>query len=606
MLGLIPKTLRGKILFVCISLFVISLALVATINYQIVSSQMESSILDNSDKELRSNVRSIETWVKSSSLLLEAASSHVTANAEESLSALIQLASSGNFDMSYMAWSDGSFLSHNGWVPPHDYDARTRMWFKEAQSKGKSILTTPYVDAASGSLIVTVATPVIVDGTTKGVVAGDIMITSVINTVTAIKPTPHSFAFLSTNGETLIAHPDSKLTLKPITDLDSELTSESISRLSKNEAWENFEIQGRVVRLKTSNIPGTSWQLTLAIDDEEITAALNTVVVSSTASVFAITLIVSIFLSIWLTRSFVGLLQVRDALEEISTGNGDLTKRLVAHGEDEVAQIATAFNRFVAKLEGILLTIRDTSMSVGSAAVQITQSSQDLSGRTESTASSLQQASASLEELTSTVNQTAESSREAQRLSEESSELAVQGGSVVTELVTTMSEIEAASRQINEIVSLVDSIAFQTNLLALNASVEAARAGEHGRGFAVVASEVRNLAGRCADAAKQIKILVETSAGKTSSGSLLAKNAGESMDEIVSSVTRVVSVLSEISAATYEQSQGIGQINIAVAELDRVTQQNAAQSGQFVDTAASLNDQTKTLKQALDNFTMSK
>lgn len=603
--GLIPSTLKGKILTACVSALVLSLAGVATINYKIVEHYMEQTNLEDTNRELSSNARTIETWVKTNASMMEAAGVQ-TAKADDPKSALIQLSESADLDLSYLGLQNGHMTAHrDDWVPPAGYDPRSRGWYKDAVKKGSTVLTAPYADASSGELIVTLAAPVKGEQGFVGVIGGDILITTVIDDVRKIKPTPSSFAFLSTNGETLIAHPDSELTLKPVTEISKELTPELIGKLSSSADWSLHEIGGKSMRLKTSKIPGTDWELTLAIDEKEQTAGLRAVIMVSLGAVAGITILVSILLSLWLNRSFIGLQKVRNALEEISSGDGDLTKRLYSQGEDEVAQIAKAFNTFVEKLEGILLDIRDTTLSIGSAAIQITESSQDLSGRTESTAASLQQASASLEELTSTVNQTAESSKEANKLSEESSKLAVQGGSVVQQLAQTMAEIETASRQISEIVSMVDGIAFQTNLLALNASVEAARAGEHGKGFSVVASEVRNLAGRCADAAKEIKNLVQASAVKTESGSTLAKNAGKSMSEIVTSVDRVVDVLSEISAATQEQSQGIGQINIAVAELDRVTQQNSAQSGQFVETAAMLNEQTDALKAALNNFTLS-
>ncbi|WP_420130818.1 methyl-accepting chemotaxis protein [Pseudomonas putida] len=253
----------------------------------------------------------------------------------------------------------------------------------------------------------------------------------------------------------------------------------------------------------------------------------------------------------------------------------------------------------------MLILIKQTSQSVGNDAVDISSRSQELSARTESTAASLQQASASLEELTSTVTHTAESSREANKLSVESARMASQGGVVVDNLVATMDDIADSALKINEIINLVNGVAFQTNILALNASVEAARAGESGRGFAVVAQEVRNLAERSADAAKQIKELVDASTLKTQTGSAMAKTAGASMKEIVASVERVVEVLSEINAATNEQSQGISQINIAVAELDHMTQKNSSESNENRDVAISMNHQVNSLNEAVSQFTLS-
>jgi methyl-accepting chemotaxis protein len=214
----------------------------------------------------------------------------------------------------------------------------------------------------------------------------------------------------------------------------------------------------------------------------------------------------------------------------------------------------------------------------------------------------LQETSASMEQLTSTVEHTAASSREANQLSLSASEVASQGGEVVSRVVHTMDEIDASSRQIAEIVSVMDGIAFQTNLLALNASVEAARAGEQGRGFAVVAGEVRQLASRSAQAARQIKELIGTSTTRIQAGAELVQAAGKTMDEIVASVARVTGVLGEISAATKEQSQGIGQVNQAVAELDHMTQQNAAMVEESSAAADRLKEQSLRLSEVVGAF----
>ncbi|QEA38457.1 hypothetical protein FGL86_04760 [Pistricoccus aurantiacus] len=286
------------------------------------------------------------------------------------------------------------------------------------------------------------------------------------------------------------------------------------------------------------------------------------------------------------------------------SGDGDLAQRLPVKGRNETAELATQFNAFADKINDVLLDVRESSEYVRVAASEIAMGGQDLSGRTETAASNIQETSASMEQLTSTVEHTAQSSRQANQLAESASDVASRGGEAVSRVVQTMDEIETSSKQIAEIVTVMDSIAFQTNLLALNASVEAARAGEQGRGFAVVAGEVRQLASRSADAARQIKQLIDTSSDKTRAGAELVRNAGATMDEIVASVARVTDVLGEISAATNEQSQGIGQVNEAVAELDRMTQQNAAMVEESTNAAAHLQEQSQRLAQIVGGFTL--
>ncbi|WP_235581245.1 methyl-accepting chemotaxis protein, partial [Rhizobacter sp. Root1238] len=214
----------------------------------------------------------------------------------------------------------------------------------------------------------------------------------------------------------------------------------------------------------------------------------------------------------------------------------------------------------------------------------------------------LQQAASSMEQLTGTVKQSADSARQANQLASSAAEVAARGGSVVAQVVTTMDEINASSKKINDIIGVIDGIAFQTNILALNAAVEAARAGEQGRGFAVVASEVRSLAQRSAQAAKEIKGLIGASVDRVEAGSRLVADAGTTMNEIVGSVQRVSDIIGEITAASSEQSDGIGQINTTVTQLDQMTQQNSALVEESAAAAESLRDQAQRLSQAVGAF----
>ena len=281
---------------------------------------------------------------------------------------------------------------------------------------------------------------------------------------------------------------------------------------------------------------------------------------------------------------------------------GDLTSRVNVTGSDETGQLLSALKAMNTELVRVVSQVRASSDSISTGATQIATGNADLSQRTEEQASNLEETAASMDELTSTVQANAETARQASQLASSASEVAARGGKVVGEVVTTMQQITDSSRKIGDIIGVIDGIAFQTNILALNAAVEAARAGEQGRGFAVVASEVRSLAGRSAEAAKEIKTLIGASVERVEAGTRLVDDAGSTMADIVSQVKRVADLIGEISAATSEQSSGIGQVGEAVTQLDQVTQQNAALVEESAAAADSLNQQASRLVQAVSVF----
>ncbi|MCZ8294984.1 MAG: methyl-accepting chemotaxis protein [Hylemonella sp.] len=312
-------------------------------------------------------------------------------------------------------------------------------------------------------------------------------------------------------------------------------------------------------------------------------------------------LILSGVLAYLLARSIVKPIESAvDSARHIS--DGDLARPIQAGGRDEVAQLLQALATMQQNLAQIVNRVRQGSESVSTASAEIAQGNSDLSARTESQASALEETAASMEELSSTVKQNADNARQANQLAQSASTVAVQGGEVVAQVVDTMKGINDSSRKIADIISVIDGIAFQTNILALNAAVEAARAGEQGRGFAVVASEVRSLAGRSADAAKEIKTLITDSVERVGHGTSLVDQAGQTMQEVVASIRRVTDIMGEISAASTEQSQGVAQVGEAVTNMDQATQQNAALVEEMAAAASSLRSQAQELVQTVAVF----
>ena len=281
---------------------------------------------------------------------------------------------------------------------------------------------------------------------------------------------------------------------------------------------------------------------------------------------------------------------------------GDLTAIIEVNRDDEVGQLLAALRQTNINLHSIIGDVRANFDEISVATGEIANGNLDLSGRTESQASSLQQTASSMEQLTSTVQQSAANVASANELAEQAKQVATTGGSIVSQVVATMGDISTSSNKILDIIGLIDGIAFQTNILALNAAVEAARAGEQGRGFAVVASEVRNLAHRSATAAKEIKTLIDMSISKVQAGTVLTNKAGVTMGEVIESVSKVSAVMGEISNSTREQSNGIGQVNQAIIQIDDITQQNAALVEEAAAAAGNLAQQTRYVSQAMAVF----
>ena len=323
-----------------------------------------------------------------------------------------------------------------------------------------------------------------------------------------------------------------------------------------------------------------------------------------TLVLIALAIGVGIGVAFWLTRSMVRQLggepgAAADLARNVA--EGDLSARIDLQPGDSTSMMAQ-LKLMQDSLSWVVSNVRQNSESVATASAQIAQGNNDLSQRTEEQASALEETAASMEELSSTVKQNADNARQANQLALSASTVAVKGGEVVSEVVATMKGINDSSRKIADIISVIDGIAFQTNILALNAAVEAARAGEQGRGFAVVASEVRSLAGRSADAAKEIKTLITASVERVEQGTALVDQAGATMTEVVSSIKRVTDIMGEISAASAEQSAGVAQVGEAVSQMDQATQQNAALVEQSAAAAESLKTQAQQLVQAVAVF----
>lgn len=590
------RSIRARIIAATTGCLVVALLLNTIINFQVTRQDNQQSQRDILTSTSASHNMAIADWVNSKMTVITSA--QPVALSDDPVPVFKQLALAGGFTNVYVGYASKTAKFSDPTGVPADYDPTLRPWYQQVVSADGPVVTAPYVDAGTGKLVVTFAVPVKEQGALKAVVAGDVAMDSVVANVRGIHPTPTSSGLLLDSNGTVIAGSDPALTLKPFTET---IKGTDFATLKSGNLVDGT-FNGREKTFLATAVPGTHWLLVVALDNGDATAGMRSLLKASALSLAILALLSGALMHLLIARLLKRLSGIRDAMNSIANGTNDLSQRLPDKGGDEVAQIAQAFNAFSDKLSVVMVQLRDASASVKNAAHEIAAGNQDLSGRTEQAASSLRETASAVEEITASVTQSNESAAEANEQASKASAAASRGGDVVAQAISTMQSIELASAKIGDITSVIDGIAFQTNILALNASVEAARAGEQGRGFAVVAGEVRNLASRSAQAAKEIKSLIDSTTESVATGSRFVHLAGDSMDEIRASVGSVSGIMREISIATREQMKGIHEINHAVTHLDRMVQQNAELVVQSAAAASALQSQAGDLAETAGHF----
>ncbi|MCR5868170.1 methyl-accepting chemotaxis protein [Aquincola sp. J276] len=595
------QTVRTRLTLACVAVVVLALLCVTAVNYLIVQRHVQAQTTRDLDMLAAAHAQGIGHWVATQKAVV-AALAPATAVADP-VPFLIQAQKSGGLASAYAGFADKRMIFDVPQQLPAGYDPTARPWYSAAASSETPVLTAPYVDAASKRLIVTFAMAVKGSGSTKAVVASDVFLDDVSKTVAAIRPTARGLAFLVDQKGVVIAHPQTQWLMQGVDKMSSQLSEAAITAATATEGhWVEAALDDSPYLLRGATVPGTPWILVTAAQKDEALASLSSLLVAAAGALLLMAVLAAIATSAMVRTLLASLGRINTAMSQIGSGEADLTQRLPVHGHDEMAMIAASFNAFTDKIAQTILEVRHSSESISTASTEIASGNTDLSQRTEETASNLQQTASALEQITSTVRQSAENAQLANQLASSAASVAQRGGEVVGEVVTTMDQIQQSSRRIADIIGVIDGIAFQTNILALNAAVEAARAGEQGRGFAVVASEVRTLAGRSAEAAREIKGLIAASVERVDAGSRLVGDAGQTMAQIVGSVQRVSDVISEITAAAREQSAGIELINGSVNTLDQMTQQNAALVEQSAAAAESLKEQAGRLHGVVSTF----
>ncbi len=590
------RSIRTRIIAATAGCLAVALLLNTIINYQVTRRDNLQSQQEMLISTRTSHSMAIADWASSKMAMI--ASLDNVALSDDPVPQFLQMARAGGFSNVYVGYASKTAKFSDPTGVPADYDPTSRPWYQQVLHDDAPVVTAPYVDAGTGKLVVTFAVPVKESGTLKAVIAGDVTMDSVVANVREIRPTPASSGLLLNSDGSVIAANDPALTLKPF---NEALSGVNLKTLTAGDTVQG-SLGGHEKIFSAMPVQGTHWLLVVALDRHDATSGMNALLKASAIAFIVLVLVGGAVVHLLVAAMLKRLLTIRDAMLAIGNGTNDLSQRLPENGKDEVTQIARAFNLFADKLAQVMLQLRDATSSVQTAAQEIAAGNRDLSARTEQAASSLRETASAVEQITASVSQSTDSASAASAQAEKATKVASKGGSVVSSAIDTMQAIETASAKIGDITSVIDGIAFQTNILALNASVEAARAGEQGRGFAVVAGEVRNLASRSAQAAKEIKTLIDSTTESVATGSHYVRLAGESMQEIVSNIGSVSGIIREISIASSEQMQGIQEINHAVIHLDRMVQQNAELVVESAAAAGALQSQAGDLATTAGHF----
>ena len=615
-------SLKQRLLFFVAALLTAVVVALAGIAYW----KMRTEIVDGVNKEVTAavggNREALARWIAQRPDAIGATATSLV-SASEPIPFLIAGKDAGRFDQTFAGYADKQMIYNLADKRPSEgYDPTARPWYKLANELKATVVTAPYISASTKKLGITVASPFEAEGQ-GAVVGGDISLEEIIEVVKGIKLRGDGYAFLATRDGKIVAHAQPESGLKPVAEVMPGFDTSILQSADKTLALREFEIDGNTKYVVTSSVAGVDWVLCAVVDKATILSPLNTLL-----GVLALAgLILAAFgaglANLALSKMLKGLFTLRDALAEISSGQGDLTRKLAVDSHDEIGQTAAAFNRFIESLRGMFVEVREGSRSLSVGIDSLNGVTSSLAAESERQAETLSSTAATIEQITVSINHIAENAKQAEQTASRTGEVSRHSvhavndlakgiekiSSEVGRLAVTLGSLGDRSKAMNAIIGAIREIADQTNLLALNAAIEAARAGETGRGFAVVADEVRKLAERTARATVEIGQLIDSThgdiqsalsdMGETQQSVALGLEASQSVATEISSiqgeVAEVVTSIRDIAEATREQSVATNDMARAAEEVNRMT----AETDQVVQGATRTVAELSTLSNGL-------
>ena len=589
------------------------------------------SSTESSMQELGSLTTSnIQTWLESRMQLLQSLAQQIAVdgNGADSLKRSVGLpAYTGNFQLSYFGGQDGVMFSVPAGNRPADYDPRARGWFKAATGAGQTVVTEPYIAASSGKLVITVATPVQHQNQFIGVAGADIDLSSVSAIINSLNFGGHGHAFIVSADGKILIHPDSKLILKSL----SEAYPDGAPQVSPG--MKEVTVNGKTQFIsftQVKGVPSAKWYVALVLEQDTAFAMLSEF---RTSAIIAMAIAVVIIISLlgMLIRMLMQPLHVMGrAMHDIAEGEGDLTKRLTIHGNDEFGALGQSFNRFVERIHGSIREVSSATGQVNEVALRVVAASNSSMFNSDQQASRTNSVAAAINQLGAAAQEIAQNAALASQHSSDARSLAEEGQQVVDKTISAMHQLSAKisdscgnietlnsnTVNIGQILEVITSISQQTNLLALNAAIEAARAGEAGRGFAVVADEVRNLAHRTQDSAQQVQKMIEelqvgareavntmTESQRESESSVgIANQAGERLLSVTQRIGEIDGMNQSVATATEEQTAVVESINVDISEINTLNQEGVENLQATLRACSDLEQQASRLKQLVGSF----